>query len=180
MKKFIALILVLAMASVAQAGLFLSVDGVQAPDTIYLTPSATVMLDIMVGPEQNITGGTFEIVLSNAQAELLHDNMTFPDNGEFGFFPFYKLSSSAQHVEVTGGGLTPVDGPLTIVDNVILHCLDETDVIIDLHATGIVTVDGVSYQASHIFDTITVVQPEPATIALLGLGGVALLRRRRK
>ena len=179
MKKLLLLLVFFLMASFAHAGLVLSVNGLPAPDEIWLYPSDEIVLDIMVPDGHNITGGTFEIVLSNAQAELYSGDITFPDNDKW-FFPFYVLSSDSMHVEVTGGGPTPVAGPLTVVDTVILHCLEATDVIVDLHATGIVMVDGVSYEASTIFDSIIVHQvPEPMTGILLGLGGLFLLRRRK-
>jgi hypothetical protein len=180
MKKLLVVILVLGMASIANAGLVLSINGVEAPPEMTILTSEVITLDIMVPDGQNITGGSMEIILSNQQAQLDNAGRWFPANDLFGFFPFYVLSESTGHIEITGGGLTPVAGPITILDGILLHCVESTDVIIDLHATGIVTVDGVSYQESTIFDTIILHQvPEPMTVALLGLGGLFLLRRRK-
>ena len=187
MKKFIALVLVLAMASVASADLLLSVDGMPAPDEItLLAPSGEVTLDIMLMYPQNMTGGQFEIRLSNSQAELLYEPDTFPSNATHWMFDWYTMVKDSSHIEITGGDFGPVTPPadpgyLVILDNVILHCLSETDVIVELHVTGATTINGEVIPVSTVLDSITVHQiPEPATIALLGLGGLTLLRRRRK
>jgi hypothetical protein len=178
MKKLLAVILVLGMASIANADLVLSVNGEVAPDEITIATSDIITLDLMV-TEGTITGGQVEIVLSNPQGELLQDAVWFPDNASF-MFAWYVMAQDSSHIEITGGNFGPVAAPLVIMDGLLFHCVEETEVIIDLHVTGDTTIDGESVPISTILDTITVTQiPEPMTVALLGLGGLFLLRRRK-
>lgn len=91
---------------------------------------------------------------------------------------WYVMEFDSSHIEITGGDFSPVPGPLTIMDGLLFHCVELTDVIIDLHVTGPTIIDGQPIPESTILDSIIVHQiPEPMTVALLGLGGLFLLRR---
>jgi len=83
-------------------------------------------------------------------------------------------------------------GSYVLADDLIFHCEEETDVIIDLVAmgdliywtydeTGTKTGSQVIAAGGTTLDSIHVVQviPEPATVVLLGLGSLSLMRRRR-
>lgn len=60
------------------------------------------------------------------------------------------------------------------VDEILFHCnLEDGDAIVRLLSTS-------DFSSVRVHDTLTIHQiPEPMTIALLGLGGLALLRRRK-
>ena len=177
MKKLMILVAVLMMATVANAGLILTIGGEVAPDAITLNTSDWIELDIDV-LTGNITGGQLDVQLSNNQASLDSAGVAFPANASF-MFPWYVLAQGPQHLEITGGNFSPVNGPLTIMNGLMLHCDEPTDLVVNLVVTGDTTIDGLVVANGTILDSIAITQiPEPATIALLSLGGL-LLRRRK-
>ena len=148
MKKLLVLILVLGMASFANASITLSVNGVVAPDSIALTPSEYVTLDIMIG-DVDLAGGTFDILLSNPQGSLDSSGVTFETMPltrvwYYGAWitgdvlwegPWQKVIEQPQRVMVAGLNLNNnTVGPYTLMDGLIFHCDEATDLIIDLVA----------------------------------------------
>jgi len=206
MKKLLVLMLVLGMASFANASITLSVNGDVADDYIELTPSEFVTLDIFMG-DVDFAGGAMDIVLSNPQGSLDYSGITFKMTpltrmwvGSWQAFEVAWESpwlvneqvSDAQRVMVMGMNFTNnTVGPYTLMDGLVFHCDEATDLIIDLFAyddlwawtydaAGVKQAETVLlYEAGSLIDSIYVYQPEPMTIALLGLGGL-FLRRRRK
>lgn len=190
MKKLLVLMLVLGMASAASAALQISVGGVMNPEdsTIYLEPSQTIELDIwsdvplgsgdpgenaywvLVAPTSCavITGGMPVIEESWFSYDGPYDDaagvMTGVPEGENGVW-----ASLA-----TFGGPFPADTPL--FDGIIFHCeTDNGPTVVTLWNAG-----GGGVIEGEPWDTVTIHQiPEPMTVALLGLGGLFMLRRRK-
>ncbi len=168
MKKLLVVMLVLAMASVANAALLLSVNGtVDPPETeVWMTPSEWAVIDVysdgqtqsdtevwltIVGPgEMDVTNGTvYGVVdpekLFEVDAGLIYIDLVIPGQPE------------------------PPIPEGVVVDLMDFHCTGPEDVILLLG----------SAPGASDFDTQVIHQiPEPMTIVLLGLGGLMLRRRK--
>jgi len=182
MKKLLVVMLVLGMASTANAMLWISVDGtVDPPDTsIELMPSEEVVIDIW-GDGSELPG-LFYLGISTTSTgagslDLANATNLYPGNDIWGpswtdnqdvadflgvYNPFVTTSLSDNSLEPP-----PLTG--TLVDGIIFHCEGLGDVTITLFDGG-----GVALDSQVIHQVI----PEPMTVALLGLGGL-LLRRRK-
>ena len=225
MKKLAVLIMVLGMASLANAAVLeLSVDGNTSLTEYWMAPSDTFVLDVFAS--SGYIGGDFIITLSNDQGAMSYDDQTDGPiwyattyinpidigGGEY----FDQVVDFDFAFGITGGEATP-DIPTTstqigigggnfgtpipfaeghyegqvVVDGIVFHCEEATDVTITITAAGdpqagegITTdldFDGTNETilGGTVIDTILIHQtPEPATMALLGLGGL-LLRKRK-
>ena len=194
MKKLLLFMLVLCMASIATAAPVLSVGGDTVTKEFWVepVPSGILILDLHIDP--GVVGATLDIVLSNEQGSLdpsgaiFNPLYRFMDIADLPWdFPWKEnVGSTPTSVSFGGGNMTsPNTDHRWVVDNILFHCEEPTDVIIYLYAGA----GGVDYDPSGageediaqgtLLDQILVHQvPEPATIALLALGGL-LLRRRR-
>jgi hypothetical protein len=195
MRKLLALILVLGLASMANAALQLSVNGLPADDIIELQPSDWIELDIDVDSE--LGGGDLAIILSNNQGHLEWQDVVFATElpmGRGGTWytgpwdgPWQIQASSTPQALYFNGGNASMNAqpPFKLMWGLMFHCDEPTDVIIDLVAiSDVIYFDAAQnripiYTEGELIDSIYVIQPEPMTLSLLGLGGLALLRRRR-
>jgi hypothetical protein len=188
MKKLLVLLLVFAMSSVAGAALQISVGGDLNPmdSEIYLTPSETIMLDIWStipiasGGEGEgmwaLTAQTTDASISGGLAAIAHADWTLiiaDDAIGAGVTDLPPGENGVMGGIFTFGSDIPAD--TAIFDEIIFHCEwmpnDVTVTLWELDAFQ---------QVVGIWDTVVIHQvPEPMTIALLGLGGLFLLRRRR-
>lgn len=189
MKKLLVLLLVLGMASVAGAALQISVNGNMEPEdsTIYLWPSQEIELDIYStvdlasgDPGENeywvLVAPTSCATISGGAPALAHDDYSFDGpyqaQGNVGGVPEGEDGIAA--LQVTFGVVFPAMTP--IWDSIIFHCeIDNGPTTVTLWNAG--TTGQISGDP---WDQVTIHQvPEPMTVALLGLGGLFLLRRRK-
>lgn len=169
MKKFVAFVLVMAMAVVANAGLMITNDG----NTIGVSSK---------GPGFILTTAKFETEL-----ELDWSGFTVPATYEYvpgvglpwGGAPAVLDAAQGLFTAYTSNAVKPA-GPIAIFTGVALPkgwviTDDDTQTPINLVADTL-NVDG--QVTSGLIDTVYAV-PEPMTMSLLGLGGLAAIRRRR-
>jgi hypothetical protein len=189
MKKMLVLMLVFGLASTASAmtlqiSVFNPTTGEYNPDPvdseITLEPSQELLLDIhnpgvqdedlyvalVVEPAAgSITGGVVHVPPAGDSTSWFGPGARgngFPglqgnEDGPWGSIAFVQVAGTA--------GI--------YVDDLLFHCEAPGEAVVRLLST-------VDFGTARVHDTLTIHQiPEPMTIALLGLGGLALLRRRK-
>lgn len=196
MKKLLVLMLVLGMASLANATLQISVDGDWEPvdSEIFLMPSDTVILDIWT--DAAITKApadyyTWALIVDTQCATITGGVAVEPwasdDDMWLGIF---SVPSAAETIggipeswDGIWGGITIFGGAgipanSLLYDEILFHCesaeLKCYDTVVELWRVNNDTFELMSLEDSVIIHQI----PEPMTIALLGLGGLFLRRRK--
>jgi hypothetical protein len=185
MKKLLVLFLVLGMASIANAGFSISFNGqTDVPDTeAVVIESEFATIDITGSGNQ--TGAVSMWLLIQGQGSIDASAPSYLWNestvGNMADPPLSEYITALADLGYPGvvdiieidilDTVEPFDPPNgLLVDGLIFHCeYPEGDVILTLMDLDL-----------NVFDTLTIHQvPEPMTVALLGLGGLFLLRRRR-
>ena len=185
MKKLLIFTLVLGIGTLATAGLQISVNGVLEPvdSEITLEPSQEILLDVWTdAPIAPFSGHTWALVVSSLNGTItggaaipgpvgvnqvngiVSENDTLvPPPGSDGIW------GSCFNVTTTPVG----DMGLVLVDQILFHCEGPLDAVVELYEV----VENEPF--ANLMDTVIIHQiPEPASLALLGLGGL-LLRRRK-
>jgi len=197
----------MASATSAVGGLELSVNGWPALEEYELPfPSGELILDIHLLPETLLGGFDLAVQVTGLgsldAANVVFENMPLTEvyvfgnwmsgprawgGGDVAVIPpvetqFYRIS--------TGNTDFNTLGEYTLMNNLLFHCDGEGDVLVELIAfdstyythdeAGVVLTVDQLYDAGTVVDSIIVHQiPEPMTLSLLAMGGLALLRRRR-
>lgn len=179
MKRLLCIWLVLAMVSVAGATLQISVNGDPDPvdSEIVLAPTETLTLDIWNDEVLPLfVAYAWALVADSRYGSISAGVSTHPSTiiGDPVSIPPYMegFSGSTTHVDVSEPGGIPIG--TTLADQFVFTCEAVGDVTIYLY-------DAPDIGPPSPHDYVIVHQiPEPATICLFGLGGLYLLRRRRK
>ena len=181
MKKLLILMLVLGLASAANAALEISVNGDKDPidSQIEIEPSQHLTLDIWTTTQilPGVGEGYYVLACNAADATISGGASQFPtepglsiegDPGGVG------IPLPPGHDGVWGAialsVLPSIDAGSVLFDLIDFHCIwQPNDVVITLYDAD----------TMQVLDTVTIHQiPEPASMLLLGLGGL-LLRRRK-
>lgn len=187
MKKLLILMLVLAMTSMASAVLQISVNGdmdptdseytVAASDNLTLDIWTTTAISVGVGEtyyalaakvaDGTISGG---IIAPPYDTDVTLSPTIYNDAAGGGYVPLPSGDNGVYGQVFSTGGTYTANS--VIFDQIIFHCESAIDVTVYLIEVTSAWTLGATY------DDVLIHQPEPMTIALLGLGGLFLRRRK--
>jgi hypothetical protein len=186
MKKFLVFLLVLGLATATQAGLIFTVNGQPQLAEVTIGPSQTIELDLEIDAAVvDMDGFTLDYQILNGRAELLTAGVVFPKAFDFG--PSATVFGP-QLIRISGAQLfTPgVAGPQVLMHGILLHCLaldpsQNEPTILQIIVSGATLINNQQLApVGTVIHTLAIHQvPEPATLMLLGLGSLFLVRRKK-
>jgi len=181
MKKLLVLMMVLGMATMANAAIKLSVNGQDAPDVITLYPSDYITIGVVNIDYVSVADRNFWAYVDLSDLDnytVAGAALVAPGKGDMASFSYAEYPAPSDYGEYsvsqtwTPGVVSPV--PAGLYFQFELHCDGISDVVVDLW-----DYNPIAYPSGAIVDTVTIHQiPEPITMALLGLGGLFLRRRK--
>jgi len=178
-------ILLLALTPAARGGLVFTVNGTEMPDgsTIVLGPSDVIELDLEISEGHDIAGYALGYTLTNPNAEFIttggygYGSISFPTIFDF---PGEVYINEPQYVEIAARNLMEANpGPRVLMKDLLIHKLDSTYVELIITAHSETMIDGKWIPDGTLLYTLHIV-PEPATIFIVGLGGLMLHSRKKK
>ncbi|HUT30830.1 MAG TPA: PEP-CTERM sorting domain-containing protein [Sedimentisphaerales bacterium] len=188
MKKLLVLLIVLAVASLGQAAIMdlqissLNGDPIDPVKDITIGESDWVNLDIVYIPDGAGNLQSLDTVVSvDGLGTLDVSALTWAYNEGFNRTIEYTPGES---YNISSGSFNGI-GPGLIIDHILVHCDSGdplNDVLValapDTASGGTIYLTGAPFDGT--WGSVVIHQvPEPMTVALLGLGGLALLRRRK-
>jgi hypothetical protein len=189
MKKLLVLMLVLGLTSIAGASntdkiVQLSVNGEVADEYFRdnpLGPSDTVTLDAILADGVAMDAMELDLEIIGAATISLPDNPTDIIVGGFESWSLIVDDVTDKGIGIMAGvTFGEVDGK--IIDLITFHCEGNGAVTVNLTIAGsnhILAPEDRLLTAADLGSIVIHQIPEPMTITLLGLGGLALLRRRK-
>ena len=187
MKKALLLLVITGMlSSVASAGLVqpmissLNGDPIDPVSEITIKPSDTINFDI-VSDTQLLTFNLIVELELQGPGTLDISQLTTPPGWDPGFHVDPREIEPGKIYEFGEGNFSGGPQPGIQLDHILMHCDGLGDVIITLRDGTQGGTAQLADFATPEFGSITIHQiPEPMTMGLLGLGGLGLLRRRRR
>lgn len=182
MKKFLVLSLVLGMASMANAAVSFSID---APATMNPGENAAVGINLDTG---NLEGYDISLRIAGADDEALDaTGIVFTQFGGAQSAP-QVVTATATDIRVTGAAIKLFGGQPIAAPNLFVSGIDLAsganpwqDINLEVFTYAGGTRDWDAPAGENLQEGViasAVITPEPMTMTLLGLGGLAVLRRR--
>jgi hypothetical protein len=162
--RYLPLILVLALASTANAAISLYINDSPAPDSVEILVDEILTIQIYSSDDSSWSG-----ILEQEGVGGLSNGVVLPAAGDLGsieaYPPAYALTAAGIVVPPTAGIQFEMDYSSSGTGNAFLSLWD----------------NDIGWDPGDEVDTLNItVVPEPATIALLALGGLAILKKRRR
>lgn len=169
MKKLLVVLIIAGMITVANADLVFTVNGQPqgaVPDPVLLSPSETIELDLHLGDATSLLRYQLTYELSNEQAEFILDGVVFDWASIFpGKIDAYDQDGVISWVLITADNFfTPVTGPQDLMHGLLVHLLDNTDVVMTVTVSGSTIIDGETIPVGtemHRLSVIAITTPEP-------------------